>query len=283
MDILSGQLDFFTVRVEKSTDAHSDGTTYRDTPCVLALPKKKRVEGRIPVILFAHGFRGFVTADRWREIEKTEADIVDFFLDNGYAVFDVDNTEGALDGRTDLGCPQLMESYLKAWDVIRCKYPVQDTFFIYAQSFGTFTAMNLMVHHRSMVKAACLTGCRFSIRAVFERGPYFSNQIAAGFGFRDRSGTEWEGERVRAYDYYDLITVRNGKEVLPLILPPVFALISTGDTREFDIALRALRAMENSGNTFHLHVADGLNHAQICDCAEPGLRKDVLCWLEKYC
>lgn len=45
--------------------------------------------------------------------------------------------------------------------------------FFYAQSFGTFTAMNLMVHHRSMVKAACLTGCRFSIRTIFDRGLYY--------------------------------------------------------------------------------------------------------------
>jgi hypothetical protein len=46
--------------------------------------------------------------------------------------------------------------------------------FFYAQSFGTFTAMNLMVHHRSMVKAACLTGCRFSIRMIFDRGLYYT-------------------------------------------------------------------------------------------------------------
>ena len=303
MSLSEQQIHFFKVRVNRTAPPDDDPGTenrdradYRYTPCVLVLPENYNPDGEpCPIILFAHGYSGYVTENKWRELEKGEGALAEYFVRHGFAVFDVDNTAGSLTGKTDLGCPQLLESYRKAWDVIRRQYNVQDRYLIYSVSFGTFTAMNLMAHEPTFVKAACMTGCRFSVKTVFDRGTY-NEQIARGFGFDDPSGETWEEDKLRGFDPYSLIIlrkpfdpewgwrrpIREGQEVLPLQLPPVKAMVSTGDPRELKEALRALRALQRAGNELHLRIVDGLNHSEICGCSVGELREEVLMWFERF-
>ena len=236
-----------------------------------------------------------MTENKWRELEKGEGHLADYFIRHGFAVFDVDNTAGSLTGKADLGCPQLLESYRKAWDHIRRRFNVQDRYLLYSVSFGTFTAMNLMAHEPAFIKAACMTGCRFSVKTVFDRGTY-NEQIARAFGFDDPSGATWEEDKLKGFDPYSLIILRkpfdpewgwrrpvaNGTEVLPLQLPPVKAMVSTGDKRELTEAVRALRALRNAGNELHLRIVEGLNHSEICGCSVGGLRDEVRMWFERF-
>jgi len=303
MSISEKQLHYFTVRVNRTVPLQSGSGTenadredYRDTSCVLALPASYDPAGEpVPIILFAHGYGGYVTADTWRELEKGEGGLTAWFVEQGFAVFDVDNTTGSLTGKCDLGCPQLLESYRKAWQKIRREYNVQDRYLIYSVSFGTFTAMNLMVHEASQVKAACMTGCRFSVKTVFDRGTY-NQQIARCFGFEDPSGGTWEPDKLTGFDPYSLICLRTGfdpewgwtrplrtgTEVLPLQLPPVKAMVSTGDPRELKEAVRALRALQHAGNELHLRVVEGLNHSEICGVSVGELREEVRMWFERF-
>lgn len=303
MGISEEQMHCFTVRVNRTAPPGShpgtenrDRADYRDTPCVLVLPESYDPAGEpCPIILFAHGYGGYVTENSWRELEKGEGNLAAYFVSHGFAVFDVDNTTGSRTGKTDLGCPQLLESYRKAWDHIRRRFNVQDRYLIYSVSFGTFTAMNLMVHEPAYVKAACMTGCRFSVKTVFDRGTY-NEQIARCFGFDDPSGETWEEDKLAGFDPYEQITLMTGfdpvwgwtkprwtgKEILPLQLPPVKAMVSTGDQRELKEALRALRALRNAGNELHLRIVEGLNHSEICGCSVGELREEVRMWFERF-
>ncbi len=305
MSISEQQIRFFSVRVNRtvplqtgSGTENADRPDYRDTPCVLALPEAYDPAGEpSPVILFAHGYSGYVTENKWRELEKGEGGLAEYFIRCGFAVFDVDNTTGSLTGKTDLGCPQLLESYRKAWDYIRRRFNVQDRYLIYSVSFGTFTAMNLMAHEPAFVKAACMTGCRFSVKTVWNRNkPDTCRQIAECFGFEDKSGETWEEDKVRGFDPYSLIILRkpfdpewgwrqpvaNGTEVLPLQLPPVKAMVSTGDTRELKEAVRALHALQHAGNELHLRIVEGLSHGEICGLSVGELREEARMWFERF-
>ena len=262
-------------------------TNHSSVNCVLALPEVYSDHGApIPVVMFCHGYGGYVSESTWSgKTADSDSDLITLiktFTTNGYAVFDVDNTKSAVKGWTDVGNPQLMESYLKAYSYIKANYNVQEELFLYSLSFGTYPAMNLMKWYPSKVKAAIMAAPRASLKSVFDRGGEHPTRIAEGFGFDDKTGAVYEADKMLGYDTYADIITLNNTDYLFKQFPPIKVFMSTADKTNFDVALRMVHAIKNSGNVVDLRIVDGLNHHEMCYCTQEALLLEVINWFYSY-
>lgn len=291
MDYTPGNIHFYvkinshvyqdTVSSANTTTTNQDEETLRNIQCVLALPPTYRNFGEpCPIIMHCHGAGGYVNDGEewdkpaWRNL-KTK------FIDNGYAVFDVDNLNNSPNGGVnDVGCPQLIEAYLKAFQYIRCHYNVQSQCMIYGKSFGTFSALNIMNFHKELVKCACIAGARVDYyEGVWRSG--CSRDMYPKFGFENEFN--YDTSIMRQYNLYSQIVTINNTPFLFKQLPPTKWLFGGEDTpiRNTE-AIQLAEALKNSGNIVTYRTVAGQNHGDICNVINDSLFNEVLMFFNRY-
>lgn len=264
---------------ESDSVLNQDSETNVNTQCVLTLPTNYDLNGNpTPIIMFCHGRSDRVIVDDWCENDSDKLTLIRSFTNAGYGVFDVDATRVVSAGAVDVGCPQLMESYIKAFNYIKNNYNVEDRIYLYSYSFGTFAAMNMLCWYPSLVKTACLSAMRASIESVFNRGTPYNIEIAQNFGFTDQTGATYEADKLLGYDPY--ADIANGK--LYKKIPPIKALTSSSDTLELTEVHTLINAWKNSGNKLAWREVTGLSHRDICYLTPAGLRNEVVMWFNRY-
>lgn len=283
------EFNYFTVSVNPYIpNSTSDATTNQDnesnlvdTQCVVTFPRSYTADGKpTPIIMYGHGRTDTVSVGDWVENNTDRLALVRAFTSAGYAVFDVDSTNHT--NNVDVGCPQLMEGYRKAFEYIKETYNVEDRFCIYSYSFGTFPALNMLAWNPSLVKTACLSAVRASIKAVFDRGAPFNAEIAQKFGFADTTGATYEADKLLGYDMYaDMVDI-DGTDRIFVKIPPIKVLTSDADTLELTQAHTFISALKNGGNSVTYREVSGLSHLEMCLLDAGGLKEEVIMWFNRF-
>lgn len=275
------EFNYFTVDINKSL--LDSAFTSRTVQCVVTFPDTYKAQGvKTPLVMYCHGRTDTVAVGNWVENDTDRLALIRAFTSAGYAVFDVDSTSHPTGGAVDVGCPELMQSYIKALDYIQSHYNVDDRIYIYSLSFGTFAAMNMLCWYPSRVRTACLSAIRASLQTVFERGTPYNTEIATNFGFEDTTGARYESDKVLGYDPYgDIVSIEQTNMLLKNI-PPIKALTSSSDTLELTEAHNLISALKASGNAINWKEVTGLSHNDICYLVDSGLRSEVIMWFNRF-
>lgn len=271
-----------------STDSNCDSELYIIQNAVLSLPINydySEESKSVPVIMLCHGFTGNVSFEKWYSNDADFLSLIDFFNKNGFAVFDVADTENSVNGQIcDVGCPQLLESYYKSFEYVKRNYNVQDKCMIYGMSHGTYTALNMVKKHGNVIKGVCICGPVVSYKYYFDfQEGAFSEVIAKKFGFVDQSGETYETDKMIPYDfYYNILNIQD-KDYLFGNFPPIKILIGGSDNLEVnENSKKVFNAIKNSGNTVYVRSVNGYDHHNITMCNSDGLKEEVIMFFQRY-
>lgn len=247
------------------------------TRALLILPINYSDTGdQTPIILHAHGRTGFVNDSQWCGNKDTHIQLIANYLNAGYAVFDVDNTE--LDtAAADLGCPQLVSSYLQAYEYIQQHFNVEKKISIHSRSFGTFAALRVMREIPELVKCAVMTGPWVSMESVYSYNAY-RKDIALKFGFSDNTGNSYEAEKLVGYDPYTDIDTEE------YWLPPTFWMMAQNDANANNMHPAAetfISKLNDLGCITQKEIYD-TDHTGVCSLNSAEMTADALAFLDKY-
>lgn len=248
----------------------------KDTNCILSLSKNYSYYGNpSPIILMGHGTNSYVSSTSWnRDLEEWYS-YINFLNENGYSVFDVDNTEALHTGENvlDCGCPELLKSYREAFEWIKANYNVQDRCIVWGQSQGSFTAVNFSHMYPSLVKCLLIAGPRVPME---EEWGLYKNKFASKFGAN--SDEPYDVNLFRPFSIYDRI--ENEKIITPL--PPSLWLIGGNDNIWLSQMNDVINALKNSGYYVEANVYDGQDHHTTTYAMTEAERVDILRFLKLF-
>ena len=263
---VEGYAHRFTVEAETI-----DGGT-ATTRANIFLPASYSEDGEpTKLIVMTNGHSAYLKDNVWNGNTADNVGIIRNYLDAGYAVWVVNNTADSTSRTTDIGCPQLVSSYLKAYEYIQEHFNVEKKFSIHSRSFGTFAAVRIMLEVPELINCAVMTGPRVSIKLAWTANKAF---VAKRFGFEDTTGATYEADKMVGYDPYTDI---NGESYS---LPPTFWMMSQGDaTAE---PLKYIEKLTAHGNDVTSATYTGTDHTGICTLNQEHLFADALAFLEQY-
>ena len=273
---------------DNSVDTDTDSEAYVIQDAVVALPSNYSADETatpVPVIMLCHGFAGNVAYNQWYSNNADFLALVTALTNAGYAVFDVADTANSDTGQVcDLGCPQLLEAYTKAFEYIKKNYNVQDKCLVYGMSHGTYTALNMVREHGNIIKAMCIGGavvsCYFYF--VFNDGA-FAKSIATKFGFIDQTGATYEADKMIPYDNYANMLTISDKKYLFGNYPPIKILLGGDDNTTMNgMAEETFGAIKNAGNLVYLRTVADYDHHDITTANSAGLRDEVVDFFDRY-
>lgn len=274
-------LDWPDVSSTASTDAES--LNVANLTCVLALPITYSVSGApVPIIMMGHGYPGHVTDSSWYQSGNANfTALVDNFVNNGFAVFDVDNTRANANGWMDWGCLPLMSAYRKAWDYIRKNFNVQNQMMIYSFSMGTPAALNFAKWWPDEVKCALHAAPRPVCKARYTSLPAGTDRDEMDAAFAIATPGTWNDDRLRAFSHWENIIDIGGTKYAPAQMPPTKVIVGQSDTwltetREYYAALR------NSGSYVNYREVAGFDHNNTCFLTTAGLKEEAIRWFNRY-
>ena len=242
---------------------------------VLALPDIYEEKGQpVKLIVFCHGNSGYVGSNNWQGNNDDLLAMLDVFKAAGYAILDTDSTARNNTGNTDVGNPELMEGYIKTIEYVQKNYNVENVPYIYGCSFGTFTALNLMAWYPGRFKAAAITGPRFSVKAIYDRGGNYASQILSGFDM----GSAYDSEKTLGFDLYQ--DMRNG--IIEKQVQPVLFIRSDADNQDSAIVTEAISALHNAGTYLTVKNYTDYSHHDLCYLTSNELQNDVIDYLAKF-
>lgn len=294
----SEQIHFYVNSVKSINPLISgaDGTTTSDTcldttviqkmNAVLSLPTNYSKNGKpSSIIMLCHGWGGTVSETQWCENKSDFLSFVNYLNNHGYAVFDVDATDGLYHSpKPDLGCPQLVNAYMQAYKYIVSNYNVEQMFSVYALSFGSFTGMNILQLYGNSVKSAIISGVRQSLASVYNDHESFRIGIAEKYGFTDKAGTTYETDKMQPYDTYANILTINETDYLPKKYPPIKFIFGDKllDNECWTQSWRVINALKNSGNLITARSVAGADHNHVCYAVSDGLKEEVVNWFGRF-
>lgn len=254
----------FTVEAETI-----DGST-ATTRAAIFLPEKYSPVGEpVDLIMLTHGYSGYLTDSVWYGNSRDNSNLIDAYLSAGYAVFVVDNTAASTSKTPDLGCPQLISSYLKAYEYVQAHFNVNERFCIHSRSFGTFASMRIMQEVPELVICALMTGPRVSMQWAYNRVDQAF--VAERFGFEDTTGSTYEADKMVGYDPYTDVAGEDYD------LPPTFWLMCKGDVTEDPVTL--ISKLIEHGNDVVYKTYTGTDHNGICSLNTAQALSDALAYL----
>ncbi|MBQ2900175.1 MAG: hypothetical protein IJE28_10565, partial [Oscillospiraceae bacterium] len=243
------------------------------TRAAIFLPENYSKSGKkAPLIVMTNGYSAYLTESTWNGNTADNVGIIRNYLKNGYAVYVVNNTKNHTGKTPDLGCPQLVDSYLKAYEYIQKKFNVEEKITVHSRSFGTFAAVRIMLEVPEIIKCAVMTGPRVSIKAQW---PGLDKAfIANRFGFEDTTGATYEADKMVGHDPYTDVDGDNYK------LPPTFWMLAEGDSTEKP--LEFIGKLEAHGNSVRSKTYSGIDHTGICTLNQPEPFADALAFIEEH-
>ena len=249
-----------------------DGGT-ASTRCNIFLPAAYTESGNpTKLIVMTNGHSAYLTDSTWNGNTADNVGIIRNYLEAGYAVWVVNNTKNHTGKTPDLGCPQLVDSYFKAYEYIQEHFNVEEKFSIHSRSFGTFAAVRMMLERPELVKCAVMTGPRVSIE---QEWPGLDKaHIANRFGFADTSGATYEADIMAGHDPYTDINSES------YVLPPTFWMLSKGDATTKP--LEYIEKLTAHGNDVTAVTYTGTDHTGVCTLNTGEMFTDALAFLEAH-
>ena len=243
------------------------------TRAAIFLPETYSEDGEaIPLIVMTNGYSAYLTESKWNGNTADNVGIIRNYLSEGYAVYVVNNTKNHTGKTPDLGCPQLVDSYLKAYEYIQKNFNVEEKISIHSRSFGTFAAVRIMLEVPELIKCAVMTGPRVSIKAEW---PGLDKAfIANRFGFEDATGATYEADKMVGHDPYTDVDGENYE------LPPTFWMLAEGDSTAKP--LEFIKKLEAHGNSVRSKTYSGIDHTGICTLNQPEPFADAAEFLSIY-
>ncbi|MBQ7875232.1 MAG: hypothetical protein IJ306_08775, partial [Oscillospiraceae bacterium] len=219
------------------------------------LPASYSEEGEAtPLIVMTNGYSAYLTESTWNGNTADNVGIIKSYLDAGYAVFVVNNTANRTTQTPDIGCPQLVDSYLKAYEYIQKHFNVEEKFAIHSRSFGTFAAVRIMLEVPELVICGIMTGPRVSLKLAWNAVD--KAFVANRFGFEDTTGATYEADKMVGHDPYTDVDGENYS------LPPTFWMMCEGDATAEPVAF--IKKLTAHGNDVSEATYTGTTHTGIC-------------------
>ena len=264
---VEGSVKRFTVEAETI-----DGGT-ATTRAAIFLPESYSESGEpTRLVVMTNGYSAHLTDSVWNKNSAENVQVIQNYLNADYAVWVVDNTAASTSQTPDLGCPQLVDSYWKAYEYIQNNLNVEQKFSVHARSFGTFAAVRIMREHPELVKCAVMTGSRVSIQA--EWPGIKKAHVANRFGFTDTTGATYEADKLVGYDPYTDVNDAT------YTLPPTFWMLAEGDSTAKPCEF--IETLTAHGNDATLKIYSDISHTGICTLNTGETFSDALAYLEKY-
>ena len=247
-----------------------DGGT-ASTRCNIFLPAGYSEDGEpTKLIVMTNGHSAYLKDNVWNGNTADNVGVIRNYLNAGYAVWVVNNTADSTSRTTDIGCPQLVSSYLKAYEYIQQHFNVEKKFSIHSRSFGTFAAVRIMLEVPELVNCAVMTGPRVSIKLAWTANKAF---VAKRFGFEDKTGATYEADKMVGHDPYTDVNSESYS------LPPTFWMMCQGDaTAEPQNYIDKLIA---HGNDVTYKTYTDTDHTGICTLNQEHMFSDALVFLEE--
>lgn len=262
MEEVDGYVHRFTV------DAETINGDIASTRCNIFLPATYSESGDpTKLMIMTHGFSGYLNNSVWYSNTENNRNLVDAYINEGYAVIVVDNTAASTSQTADIGCPQLVDSYLKAYTYVQENFNVEEKFSIHSRSFGTFAAMRIMLEVPELVKCAIMTGPRVSTELAYNSCGQKAF-VADRFGFDDVTGTTYEADKFIGRDPY---TDVEGEEYE---LPPTYWVMATGDSTTEP--LEVIEKIKAHGNTAKTVTYSDTTHTGVCTLETDEMKAGLL-------
>lgn len=253
-----------------------DGTGV-ETNCVLRLPSTySKLGGKTPIVMIGHGSKGMVSNNEWYNSSADFNSFVQFLCDNGFAVFDVDNVDKnhiSTEDCLEYGCPQLLNSYHKAFEWIKERYNIEDKLCIYGMSQGSFVAWNYPMFYRGDVKSCLVSGVRVGLKWLWDI--YGNAELANKFGY---NSAEYSIEFLKPFDIYTHIV--NDSLTTPYV--PCSLFYGGADTIGMDKNQELENALRNTGYYVESHTYDGISHNDITRPTNDIIRNNMLRFFKMF-
>lgn len=269
MTDLDGNIHRFTVEAETI-----NGET-KSTRAALFIPVSYSETGNPnKLILMTNGHSAYLSDSSWYSDSDDNTALIKTYLSEGYAVFVVDNTSAVEGKSSDMGCPQLVSSYFKAYEYIQQNFNVEKQIYIHSRSFGTFAALRIMREHPELIKCGLMTGPRVSMQKEWDENRPDKDVVADRFGFNDRSGKTYEADKLIGHDPYT--DIESGSYPLP----PTFWVMAVGDMTERPEEF--IEELKMLGNNVSSSTYSGTNHSGICALNIKGAMTDALAFFSEH-
>lgn len=267
------RLDGYGHRFTVEAETVKGGTA--TTRCNVFLPATYSKTGEpTQVVIMTNGHSAYLTDLEWNGNTTENTNVVNSYLSAGFAVCVVNNTADQAGKKTsDLGCPQLVSSYLKAFEYLRENLNVAEQFIVHARSYGTFSGVRIMLEVPELVRCGIMTGPRVSLKSAF-LSVSDSNFTAERFGFDNTSGRVYEADKTVGYD--PQVDIQSGN----YSLPPTYWVMAKGDyTTDPTQFVKDLQAL---GNDAEMITHDNINHTGICTLNNKKIFNDVLDYINRH-
>ena len=272
----------FTVNVNLNwRDDATETANNTDILCILRLPASYSQTGKpTPLIMFCHGGSAQITNDMWYNTSSNFANMVNAFVNAGYAIFDVNNTRNQSDGFPDWGSLPLMTAYIKAWQYIKRHYNVEDKLYLLSDSMGTVANLNMCKWYGADIIASIQTAPRpiCSTRYADYTGTLKTN-MASAF---DLESTTWTGDRLKGFDHYENALTIGDKEYIFEKYPPIKAMVGTADTDYLTETRNFYAALSNGGNYVNYREIAGADHTKMSFLRDATLRAEAVAWFDRF-
>lgn len=257
----TGDYIYFTVNVNQSnpeTSSQEDNiiseTLFSSVECVLKLPTNYSPNGKpTPLIMHCHGTGQSVTSN------SNSIDALDYMLENGYAVFDVNGSmsygeETFTKGMT-LGSPRTLEAYYKAFQYILENYNVEDKIYVTCKSAGGLSALNFANRYPHSVK---VLGLCYPVTDLYNQAwlnPWVDDvktKLASEYFFNDLTGATYEGDKVKGFNPFET--------TIPSM--PIKIWHGTGDTIvNHQYSVDYINRVKNNGGYGVIRLMEGHGHS----------------------
>lgn len=263
MNGVSGYFHYFTVEADKI-----DGGT-QTTRCAVFLPDSYSKDGTpTTLIMYSHGYSAHLNEKVWYSNLSENPKLVKNYLNEGYALLLVDNTSGTTQKTADIGCPQLVSSFKKAYKYLIDNFNISEKFILHSLSYGTYAGIRLLREMSDKIICAAVTGPRISVEDVFENVNNRAH-IANRFGFDDQTGNTYEPDKIVGYDIY--VDIDNDFPTLP----PTFWVLAEGD--ETDKPYEVIEKLENQNQNIRQKTYN-TSHWAVCQLSYEQALNDVLAY-----
>ena len=274
---VEGSVKRFTVEAETI-----DGGTAA-TRAAIFLPDSYSDGGSATkLIIMTNGGSAYLTESSWQGNTEANRDLVETYLQNGYAVLVNDNTAGKIVNNAnemvpDLGCLQQLSGLMKSYEHVYNALNLERKFSIHARSQGTFVGIRMMREYPELVKCALITGPNVS---AAHRWTVITNRdhTANRFGFADQTGMTFEADKFVGNDIYTDMADDNYS------LPPTFWMESSDDVcpdsnKSIYEVVERLRELDC---TAEYQKFSSLTHSEVCRLTSEESKTAALAFLKAH-
>ena len=189
--------EYFYVQINKTwADGSADSLDAVNVDCVLKLPKNYSPGGNpVRLIFMHHGNSGTVnvTNGTWYSEVASWSNMVNAYLNAGYAVYDVNGCGPVSDTNAshDYGTFGALQAAYKAYVYITNKYNIQKRIFVHGSSMGGATAYAFAKAYPGIIDAMGLFSPALLPRSAGMSSVY--DYIAVNYGYTDQAAMVADG------------------------------------------------------------------------------------------